>query len=59
MNLTPLLVFLGTNFRLASVLHLYEAAGFRRITRDELPVADYYARADILMENHWIENAGR
>lgn len=43
-------VFLGTNSRLAHALHLYEAAGFRRITRDELPVADYYARADILME---------
>lgn len=43
-------VFLGTNSRLAPALHLYEAAGFRRITRDELPVADYYARADILME---------
>ena len=43
-------IFLGTNSRLAPALHLYEAAGFHRITRDELPVADYYARADILME---------
>jgi putative acetyltransferase len=43
-------VFLGTNSRLAPALHLYEAAGFRRIARDELPVADYYARADILMK---------
>ncbi|OZB86065.1 GNAT family N-acetyltransferase [Microbacterium sp. 13-71-7] len=43
-------VFLGTNSRLEAALHLYEETGFRRITRDELPVADYYARADILME---------
>ena len=43
-------VFLGTNSRLEAALHLYEETGFRRITRTELPVADYYARADILME---------
>ncbi|MFE4972924.1 GNAT family N-acetyltransferase [Kitasatospora sp. NPDC056651] len=43
-------LFLGTNSRLAPALHLYEDAGFVRITRDRLPVADYYARADILME---------
>ncbi len=43
-------IFLGTNSRLESAVHLYERAGFTRITRDELPVADYYARADILME---------
>lgn len=43
-------VFLGTNSLLAPAIHLYEAAGFHRITRDQLPVADYYARADILME---------
>ncbi|MFE2940912.1 GNAT family N-acetyltransferase [Streptomyces sp. NPDC059255] len=43
-------LFLGTNSMLAPALHLYEAAGFGRITRDRLPVADYYARADILME---------
>ena len=36
--------------RLEAAVHLYEAAGFHRITRDRLPVADYYARADILME---------
>ncbi|HZU92398.1 MAG TPA: GNAT family N-acetyltransferase [Microbacterium sp.] len=43
-------VFLGTNSHLKAAVHLYEQAGFRRITRDALPVADYYARADILME---------
>ncbi|MET8544368.1 GNAT family N-acetyltransferase [Kitasatospora sp. NPDC004799] len=43
-------LFLGTNSRLAAAVHLYEDAGFVRITRDRLPVADYYARADILME---------
>ena len=43
-------IFLGTNSRLEAAVHLYEAAGFRRITHDRLPVADYYARADILME---------
>ncbi|MFF3671799.1 GNAT family N-acetyltransferase [Microtetraspora malaysiensis] len=43
-------VFLGTNSRLAPAIHLYEGAGFTRITREQLPVADYYARADILME---------
>ncbi len=43
-------LFLGTNGRLAPAVHLYEQAGFRRITREQLPVADYYARADILME---------
>jgi putative acetyltransferase len=43
-------LFLGTNSRLAPAIHLYEAARFQRITRDALPVADYYARADILME---------
>ncbi|GAA0745499.1 GNAT family N-acetyltransferase [Ideonella azotifigens] len=42
-------LFLGTNSRLQPAIHLYEAAGFERITRDELPVADYYARADVLM----------
>ncbi|MFG3532417.1 hypothetical protein ACGF8B_37710 [Streptomyces sp. NPDC047917] len=34
----------------APAIHLYEEAGFVRITREGLPVADYYARADILME---------
>lgn len=43
-------LFLGTNSKLIPALHLYEDAGFVRITRDRLPVADYYARADILME---------
>ncbi|MFD5432742.1 GNAT family N-acetyltransferase [Kitasatospora sp. NPDC127067] len=43
-------LFLGTNSKLATAVHLYEDAGFVRITRDRLPVADYYARADILME---------
>ena len=43
-------LFLGTNTMLAPAIHLYEDAGFVRITRDRLPVADYYARADILME---------
>ncbi|MEU9970787.1 GNAT family N-acetyltransferase [Streptomyces malaysiensis] len=43
-------LFLGTNSKLTPALHLYEDAGFGRITRDRLPVADYYARADILME---------
>ncbi|MEU5093474.1 GNAT family N-acetyltransferase [Streptomyces sp. NPDC020996] len=43
-------LFLGTNNKLAPAVHLYEEAGFVRITRDRLPVADYYARADILME---------
>ncbi|UUE19373.1 GNAT family N-acetyltransferase [Microbacterium sp. J1-1] len=43
-------VFLGTSTRLSAAVHIYEAAGFRRITRSELPVEDYYARADTLME---------
>lgn len=43
-------LFLGTNSKLAPAVHLYEDAGFVRITRSRLPVADYYARADILME---------
>ncbi|MEV7234019.1 GNAT family N-acetyltransferase [Streptomyces sp. NPDC051020] len=43
-------LFLGTNSKLAPAIHLYENAGFARITRDRLPVADYFARADILME---------
>lgn len=43
-------LFLGTNTKLAPAIHLYNEAGFRRINADQLPVADYYARADILME---------
>ncbi|WP_188114044.1 GNAT family N-acetyltransferase [Streptomyces apricus] len=43
-------LFLGTNSKLAPAIHLYEEAGFVRITRNRLPVADYYARADTLME---------
>ncbi|MEV5609107.1 GNAT family N-acetyltransferase [Streptomyces sp. NPDC052225] len=43
-------LFLGTNSKLAAAIHLYEEAGFARITRDRLPVSDYYARADTLME---------
>ncbi|MGW1254954.1 GNAT family N-acetyltransferase [Streptomyces sp. NPDC002513] len=43
-------LFLGTNSKLAPAIHLYEEAGFVRITRSRLPVADYYARADVLME---------
>ncbi|MFD6191156.1 GNAT family N-acetyltransferase [Streptomyces sp. NPDC060275] len=43
-------LFLGTNTKLAPALHLYEDAGFVRIPRNRLPVSDYYARADVLME---------
>lgn len=43
-------LFLGSNSRLKPALHLYEEAGFRHISRDQVPVADYYARADVLME---------
>ncbi|MFE3458365.1 GNAT family N-acetyltransferase [Nocardiopsis aegyptia] len=43
-------LFLGSNSKLAPALHLYEQAGSVRTTRDRLPVADYYARADVLME---------
>jgi GNAT superfamily N-acetyltransferase len=43
-------LFLGTNTKLAPAIHLYEDAGFVRIPRSQLPVSDYYARADILME---------
>ncbi|MFJ8750573.1 GNAT family N-acetyltransferase [Streptomyces sp. NPDC102441] len=43
-------LFLGTNTKLAPAVRLYEDAGFAGITRDRLPVSDYYARADILME---------
>lgn len=46
-------LFLGTNSKLAPAIHLYQEAGFAPITRDRLPVADYYARADILMELGW------
>ncbi|GHA66017.1 hypothetical protein GCM10010372_77250 [Streptomyces tauricus] len=42
-------LFLGTNSRPVAALRLYEDSGFRRISREELPLADYYARADILM----------
>jgi len=43
-------VFLGTNSKLGPAIHLYEDAGFTRISREHLPVVDYYARADVLME---------
>ncbi|WP_282089374.1 GNAT family N-acetyltransferase [Streptomyces tendae] len=43
-------LFLGTNTKLAPAIHLYEDAGFVRIPRNRLPVSDYYARADVLME---------
>jgi GNAT superfamily N-acetyltransferase len=43
-------LFLGTNSRLTAALRLYQDAGFVPITRDRLPVSDYYARADVLME---------
>ncbi|WP_335938823.1 GNAT family N-acetyltransferase [Streptomyces sp. PTD5-9] len=43
-------LFLGTNSALAPALRLYEETGFVRIPRDRLPVTDYYARADVLME---------
>lgn len=42
-------LFLGTNSRLRPAIKLYEAAGFRPLSREELPVTDYYARADVLM----------
>ena len=42
-------LFLGTNSRLGSAIRVYEAAGFRRVTREELSLGDYYARADTLM----------
>lgn len=42
-------VFLGSHSTLLPALHLYETAGFTRITREQLPVADYYARADTFM----------
>lgn len=41
-------LFLGTNTKLAPAVHLYNEV-FRRIDADQLPVANYYARADILM----------
>jgi len=43
-------VFLGTNSKLGPAIHLYEDAGFTRISREQLPVVNYYARADVLME---------
>lgn len=43
------LVFLGSHSSLRAALHLYEAAGFVRITREQLPVDDYSARADTFM----------
>ena len=43
-------VFLGTSTHLPSAVHIYEVAGFQRIPRTELPVENYYARADTLME---------
>jgi GNAT superfamily N-acetyltransferase len=52
-------LFLGTNSKLEPAIHLYEQAGFVRITRDRLPVADYYARADILMELASPRDSGR
>lgn len=42
-------LFLGTNTKLAPAVHLYDEAVFRRIDADQLPVANYYGRADILM----------
>jgi GNAT superfamily N-acetyltransferase len=49
-ELGGLRIFLGTNTRLEPAVHLYAEAGFKRISREDLPVVDYYARADILME---------
>ncbi|WFR74593.1 GNAT family N-acetyltransferase [Prescottella defluvii] len=44
-------LFLGTSTRLEAALYLYEQAGFVRTDRSQLPVAaDYYPRADVLME---------
>ncbi|MGX9346678.1 GNAT family N-acetyltransferase [Microbacterium sp. KNMS] len=43
-------VFLGTSTRLATAVRIYEAAGFERISRDDLPLDDYYERADLLMQ---------
>ncbi|GAA4384922.1 GNAT family N-acetyltransferase [Tsukamurella soli] len=43
-------VFLGSSHVLGPALHLYEEAGFIRITRADLPVDDYYARADVFMD---------
>lgn len=43
-------VFLGSNSVLVPALHLYRDAGFVPITREQLPVQDYYARADVLMQ---------
>ena len=42
-------LFLGTNSRLRPAIRVYEAAGFRRVTREELSLGNYYARADTLM----------
>ena len=42
-------VFLGSHSSLLPALHLYDAAGFTRITREQLPVDDYHARADTFM----------
>lgn len=41
-------LFRGTNTKLAPAVHLYDEV-FRRIDADQLPVANYYARADVLM----------
>ncbi|SDT00453.1 GNAT family N-acetyltransferase [Microlunatus soli] len=43
-------LFLGTNSALTPAIHLYREAGFVPIGREHLPVTDYYARADVLME---------
>lgn len=43
-------LFLGTNTKLAPAIHLYDEAGFHRIDAADLPVQNYYARADVLME---------
>ncbi len=42
-------LFLGSNTRLADAIHLYEAFGFRHLSRGEAP-ASPYSRANVFME---------
>ena len=42
-------LFLGSSTKLKNAVHLYEAAGFRHVPREELPLLPY-SRADIFMK---------
>jgi hypothetical protein len=42
-------LFLGSNSKLGSAVHLYESFGFRHLKPEEIPPSPY-ARANVFME---------